>query len=133
MRILYVEDNFINAIIFEETIRLRDGVELRIAEDGAEALERVRSWTPNVLVLDAHLPGMDGFELLRALRCEPGLAKVPAFMCSADAMPDDVKRAAEAGFTGYWSKPINIAKIMSDLDEICAVRVAMAGISGAPL
>jgi len=133
MRILYVEDNPINAILFEEAIRLRDGVELHIAEDSAEALERVRSWTPNVLVLDAHLPGIDGFELLRALRCESGLAKVPAFMCSADTMPDDVKRAAEAGFIGYWSKPINIAKIMSDLDEICAVRVARAAFSSAPL
>src|SRR5207245_4950790 len=133
LRILYVEDNRINAILFEEAIRLRDGVELRLAEDGTEALDHVRSWTPDVLVLDANLPGMDGFELLHALRCEPDLARVPAFMCSADAMPDDVKRAAEAGFTGYWSKPINIAKILSDLEEICAVRVAMATALGAPL
>jgi DNA-binding NarL/FixJ family response regulator len=41
-------------------------------------------------------------------------------MCSADAMPDDVRRAAAAGFAGYWSKPINIARIMSDLDRISA-------------
>jgi CheY-like chemotaxis protein len=118
LRLLYVEDNRINAILFEEAIRLRDGVELRLAEDGAEALEQVRQWKPDVLVLDAHLPGMDGFELLSALRREPGLDEVPAFMCSADAMPDDVQRAAAAGFAGYWSKPINIARIMSDLDRI---------------
>jgi len=122
LRMLYVEDNRINAILFEEALRLRDGIELRLAEDGQEALDQVRGWTPDVLVLDAHLPGMDGFELLEALRREPGLAEVPAFMCSADAMPDDVKRAAHAGFTGYWSKPINIAKILADLDEICAKR-----------
>jgi CheY-like chemotaxis protein len=126
LRMLYVEDNRINAILFEEALRLRDGVELRLAEDGAEALDHVRGWTPDVLVLDAHLPGMDGFALLRALRREPGLADVPAFMCSADAMPDDVKRAADAGFAGYWSKPINIAKILSDLDELCAARAAKA-------
>ncbi len=41
-------------------------------------------------------------------------------------MPDDVKRAADAGFAGYWSKPINIAKILSDLDELCAARAAKA-------
>ena len=82
----------------------------------------MRDWTPDVLVLDAHLPGMDGFELLDALRRQPGLSVTPAFMCSADAMPDDVQRAAAAGFTGYWSKPINIAKIMSDLDRISANR-----------
>ncbi len=122
LRMLYVEDNRINAILFEEALRLRDGIELRLAEDGQEALDQIRDWTPDVLVLDAHLPGMDGFQLLEALRREPGLAEVPAFMCSADAMPDDVKRAAHAGFTGYWSKPINIAKILGDLDEICAKR-----------
>ncbi|CAG1016816.1 two-component system, sensor histidine kinase [Burkholderiaceae bacterium] len=122
LRMLYVEDNRINAILFEEAIRLRDDVELRLAEDGNEALHQVRDWTPDVLVLDAHLPGMDGFELLDALRRQPGLSATPAFMCSADAMPDDVRRAAAAGFTGYWSKPINIAKIMSDLDRISANR-----------
>jgi CheY-like chemotaxis protein/two-component sensor histidine kinase len=118
LRMLYVEDNRINAILFEEAIRLRDGVELRLAEDGAEALLQLRGWQPDVLVLDAHLPGMDGFELLDVLRREPGLAAVPAFMCSADAMPDDMRRAADAGFAGYWAKPINIAKIMSDLDAL---------------
>jgi PAS domain S-box-containing protein len=118
LRMLYVEDNRINAILFEEAIRLREGVELRLAEDGTEALFQVRGWRPDVLVLDAHLPGIDGFALLGLLRREPGLEAVPAFMCSADAMPDDVQRAADAGFAGYWAKPINIAKIMSDLDQL---------------
>ncbi|WP_372528228.1 ATP-binding protein [Piscinibacter sp.] len=120
LRMLYVEDNRINAIVFEEALRLRDGMELRLAEDGVEALDRVRDWRPDVLVLDSHLPGMNGFELLRALRDRAGLVDVPAFMCSADAMPDDIRRAAEAGFTGYWPKPIDIAQIMADLDQLCA-------------
>jgi CheY-like chemotaxis protein len=132
LRILYVEDNRINAILFEEAIRLRKGIELRLAEDGIEAIDHVRGWTPDVLVLDANLPGMNGFELLGALRCKPGLSEVPAFMCSADGMPEDMERAAATGFNGYWSKPINIAKILRDLDDICAARAAKATISGAP-
>ena len=122
LRLLYVEDNRINAILFEEALRLREGIDLRLAENSAEALEHLRDWRPDVLVLDAHLPGMDGFELLRVLRRQPGLEAVPAFMCSADAMPDDIDRAARAGFAGYWSKPINISKIMSDLDRISLGR-----------
>ena len=73
---------------------------------------------PDVLVLDAHLPGMSGYELLRALRQVPGLEEAPAFMCSADAMPDDVQRAKAAGFIGYWTKPIDIARVMQDLDTL---------------
>ena len=61
------------------------GIELRLAEDADEALDIVREWVPDVLVLDAHLPGMNGFELLQTLRVLPGMQSVPAFMCSADA------------------------------------------------
>ncbi len=124
LRMLYVEDNRINALLFEEAIKLRGGVELRIAEDGDEALALVEQWPPEVLVLDANLPGMTGYELLLELRKRPALADAPAFMCSADAMPDDVRRARSAGFLGYWTKPIDIARVMSDLD---ALRYSAAG------
>jgi len=73
---------------------------------------------PEVLVLDAHLPGMSGFDVLRQLRAMPGLSTVPAYMCSADAMPEDVQRAYEAGFIGYWTKPIDIGTVLSDIDAL---------------
>jgi len=123
LRLLYVEDNRINSLLFEEAIKHYGNVDLRIAEDGPEALELVRDWRPQVLVLDAHLPGMSGFEVLVQLREQPGLREAPAFMCSADALPDDVQRALDAGFAGYWTKPIDIARVIRDLDE---VRPALA-------
>ena len=61
-----------------------------------------------VLVLDANLPDMNGYEVLARLRALPALAQVPAFMCSADAMPEDLQRARDAGFQGYWTKPIEM-------------------------
>ncbi|MEY4560990.1 MAG: hypothetical protein RLZZ618_267 [Pseudomonadota bacterium] len=119
LRMLYVEDNRINAILFEGALRMHNSsVELRVAEDGEEALAIAREWSPEVLVLDAHLPGMSGFDVLRELRVMPGLATVPAYMCSADAMPEDVQRAYEAGFIGYWTKPIDIAAILKDIDDL---------------
>ncbi|HXD06109.1 MAG TPA: PAS domain S-box protein [Burkholderiaceae bacterium] len=122
LRMLYVEDNRINAILFEEALKLREQIELRVATDGEDALSLVHHWTPDVLVLDAHLPGMDGFELLDALRARPELARTTAFMCSADAHPDDVRAAADAGFAGYWTKPIDIVRVMHDLDTLLAVE-----------
>jgi PAS domain S-box-containing protein len=115
LRVLYVEDNPINTLLFEHTVGAHQGIELRCAAHGPEALELVSDWEPEVLVLDSHLPGMDGFELLERLRQIPSLQQAPAFMCSADAMPDDVTRARQAGFSGYWAKPINIAQILQDL------------------
>ncbi len=122
LRMLYVEDNRINAILFEEAVRMRGGVELQVAEDGAEALALVRHWQPEVLVLDANLPDMSGYDVLARLRKLPALAGVPAFMCSADAMDEDVQRATAAGFVGYWTKPIDIARVMSDLDRLLPRR-----------
>jgi CheY-like chemotaxis protein len=119
---LYVEDNRINAILFEETVRMRGGIELQVAEDGADALALVQQWQPEVLVLDAHLPDMSGYELLLRLREQPGLAGVPAFMCSADALEEDIRRATAAGFVGYWTKPVDLSLVMSDLGRLLAPR-----------
>lgn len=119
LRMLYVEDNRINAILFEGALRMHNSnVELRVAEDGEEAIALAREWAPEVLVLDAHLPGMSGFDVLQQLRQLPGLDTAPAYMCSADAMPEDVQRAYEAGFIGYWTKPIDISAMLNDIDRI---------------
>ncbi len=118
LRVLYVEDNRINALLFEEAMRLLGGIELQIAESGAEALQLVGGWTPQVLVLDANLPDMNGHELLARLRTHAALAALPAFMCSADAMPEDLERARASGFLGYWTKPIEMAKVSAALDAL---------------
>lgn len=115
LRVLYVEDNRINAMLFEEALRPYSQIELEVAEDGQMALSIAREKTPDVLVLDAHLPGMSGFEVLRALRTVPGLKQAPAYMCSADAMPEDVAKAQDEGFTGYWTKPIDIVEVTNVL------------------
>jgi PAS domain S-box-containing protein len=120
LHVLYVEDNRINAMLFEEALRPYPQIELSIAEDGQMALSIARERTPDVLVLDAHLPGMTGFEVLDALRTLPNLADAPAFMCSADAMPEDVARAQAAGFTGYWTKPIDIVAVTTELCRLAS-------------
>jgi CheY-like chemotaxis protein len=120
MRLLYVEDNRINALLFEEALRTQAHVELRVAENGAQALSIARDWHPEVLVLDSHLPDTSGLELLPKLRALPGLAAAPAFMCSADAMYDEVQRALSAGLEGYWTKPIDFDTVFADLLRVAA-------------
>jgi CheY-like chemotaxis protein len=120
LRVLYVEDNRINAMLFEEALRPYEQIALEIAEDGPMALRTAEQQQPHVLVLDAHLPGISGFEVLKLLRKLPGLAQVPAYMCSADAMPEDLARAKEAGFSGYWTKPIDIVEVTTELCRLAA-------------
>ena len=118
MRVLYVEDNMFNLMLFDEVMQTRNDVELRIAQDGAKGFDIAQTWLPDVLVLDAHLPDTHGIELLRQLREIPELEYTPAFMCSGDTQPEHKKAAQEAGFEGYWTKPVDIDKVFADLDTV---------------
>jgi signal transduction histidine kinase/CheY-like chemotaxis protein len=115
IRVLYVEDNRVNAMLFEAVLGARPDIELRIAETGWEALDIVESWVPDVLVLDANLPDIHGVRLLRQMRELAELKSTPAFMCSADALEEDVQAARAAGFADYWTKPVDFTKVFADL------------------
>jgi two-component system OmpR family response regulator len=118
MRLLYVEDNRLNALLFEEMLHSFPEIELRVAEEGRQALELAASWHPDVLVLDAHLPDISGIELLPRMRALPGLETVPAYMCSADTSPEDIASARRAGFDDYWVKPVNIHLVVEALKSL---------------
>lgn len=123
MRVLYVEDNMFNLMLFDEVMQTREDVELRIAKDGAKGLDIARTWLPDILVLDAHLPDTHGIELLQLMRSIPELQNKPAFMCSGDTQPEHKKAARDAGFEGYWTKPVDIDKLFVDLDRISSHTV----------
>lgn len=113
---LYAEDDRVAALLFAEALRGRDDYELEIAETGAEALSLASQWHPDVLVLDANLPDTTGLALLAALRRQAGLERTPAFVCSADALEDEQRRHLQAGFSGYWLKPVHADRLQADLD-----------------
>jgi PAS domain S-box-containing protein len=125
-RVLYVEDNALNALLFSEALRGAAGIELRVAEDGTAALDAVQGWTPDLLVIDGHLPGAQGHEVLRALRARPGLAATPAVMCSADALPEERERALAHGFVDYWTKPVEVRRLAADIAAVIERRSACA-------
>jgi CheY-like chemotaxis protein len=122
LRVLYVEDNRVCALLFAEALRDLAAIELRLAEDGREARASMVGWTPDVLVLDAHLPDGSGLALLQDLRRLPGLGRTPAYICSADAAPDDVRLALAAGCAGYWVKPLDADALRQRLAAIDAAR-----------
>ena len=115
IRVLYVEDNRVNAMLFEAVLGARPDIDLRIAETGWEALDVVDTWIPDVLVLGANLPDIHGVRLLRQMRELEALKNTPAFMCSADALEEDVQVARAAGFGNYWTKPVDFNKVLADL------------------
>jgi CheY-like chemotaxis protein len=122
LHVLYVEDNRINALLFDEALRSLANVQLSIAEDAPEALATVKAAPPDVLVIDGHLPSMTGHDLLTQIRRLPHMQAVPAFMCSADNLPEHKQRALDVGFTGYWDKPIDIDEVTQVLSTLAAQK-----------
>jgi CheY-like chemotaxis protein len=119
-RVLYAEDDRVAALLFAEALRDRADYELLVAETGAEALALAGEWHPDVLVLDANLPDTTGLALLDALRRQAGLERTPAFVCSADGLEEEQRRHLEAGFCGYWLKPVNPERLRAELDAAAA-------------
>jgi len=124
MHLLYVDDDRINLMLFENACMGLEGVRVSTAASGAEALELARRLAPQLLVIDLHLPDTDGPALLQALRREAALPDVPAFLCSADDGPTVRQIAAGSGFAGCWTKPVDSRSLRR---ELAAVGHAPAG------
>jgi CheY-like chemotaxis protein len=103
-RIAIVEDNRDNRLLLSAIID--DRYELIEYATGRVALDGIRSDPPDLILLDISLPEMDGTEVLRRLRADPALARIPAIALTAHAMRGVRERLLAEGFDGYVVKPI---------------------------
>jgi CheY-like chemotaxis protein len=109
-RILIVDDNPINLKLAQVALRL-DGYDVRTAGDALEARDLVHEFAPELILMDIQLPGMDGLELTRELRQEPGLDGLCIVALTAYAMKGDEERMLAAGCDGYVAKPIDTREL----------------------
>lgn len=101
------------------------GYDVVLVSDGRTALERAARIRPQLIVLDAMMPIMDGFEALRRLKANPELAPIPVFMLTALRRDDDIVTALRLGAADYLSKPFNPDELVARLTRIVPpVRVA---------
>ena len=122
-RLLYIEDNPVNALIVRELVAQRGHLTLDEADDGASGIDRARSAQPDLILLDMQLPDIDGLEVLRRLRADPSTASIPCIALSANAMPEDIQVALGAGFADYWTKPLDFRIFLGALDTLFGKRV----------
>jgi signal transduction histidine kinase/ActR/RegA family two-component response regulator len=117
-KILVADDNRVNRMVVSKMLE-RMGCVIITAENGIEAIELEKSWTPDLIVMDVRMPEMDGLDATRAIRAkerELGAPSLPIIGLSANAMSEHRDTAMSAGMTDYLSKPIKKA----DLTEVLA-------------
>jgi CheY-like chemotaxis protein len=87
------------------------------ASNGTDALELARQSPPDLIVLDWMMPGLDGLEVLQALRREPETAAIPIIMLSSRDQPEDIQRALDLDVTAYLSKPFNPVELLATVER----------------
>jgi PAS domain S-box-containing protein len=113
----YVEDNETNAEVMRGILAQRPQIRLEVSGTGLDGLAAIRLRPPSLILLDMHLPDIDGLELLRHLKHDDDLADIPVVVVSADATGTRISEALSTGASQYLTKPVNVAEILSVLDE----------------
>ncbi len=119
-RLLYVEDDAVNALVMAALVGRRPDLQLEVCGTLAEGLARLRAHPPDLLLLDMQLPDGRGLELLHAIAAEPRLRRLPVVMVSADAMDETVNAALAAGARAYVTKPLAFDEVLRQIDAVMA-------------
>ncbi len=118
LRVLLAEDNALNQQLATELLSRRGAV-IDVANNGVEALERLRMVGPSgydVVLMDLHMPVMDGYEATRQIRADDAFAHVPIVAMTAHALTEERERCLAIGMQGHISKPLDPQKLYATLE-----------------
>lgn len=116
-RILIADDDPLLMELLEHKLQAR-GYKVLKAEDGPTALEAAQQKQPKLIVLDAMMPGLDGFEVLRRLKGDSDTAGIPVVMLTARKSEDDVLQGLSLGATDYLVKPFMPQELITRITKI---------------
>ena len=115
--ILYIEDNLSNLNLVQEILRQQPQVELLSAMQGRLGLDLARKHSPDLILLDIHLPDLNGWEVFSQLRSAEITRNIPVIVISADATPRQIHQFMTAGARDYLTKPLDISAFSRVIEE----------------
>ena len=118
--VLYIEDEPLNMVLMEEVFRNQPQWTLLVADDATTGTRIARESRPDLVLIDMNLPDMHGLALIETLRRDPMTRALRCIALSADAMREQIDAALAAGFDEYWTKPIDVPRVLADLARLLA-------------
>ena len=115
--LLLVEDNEMNRDMLSRRLTRR-GYEVLIAVDGEEGMSRARTDSPELILMDMSLPGLDGWEASRRLKEDSVTRDIPIIALTAHAMTGDREKALEAGCDEFDTKPIQLPALLEKIERL---------------
>jgi PAS domain S-box-containing protein len=116
--VLYIEDNASNLHLLEDVFEEMPQVRLLSAIQGRLGLELARQHRPDLVLLDLHLPDIQGDQVLQQLQADSATSHIPVVMLSADATPNQIERLLAAGARHYMTKPLDIKQLVQVLENL---------------
>jgi len=118
-RVLIVDDDKVIQQLIEVNLEL-EGYETARASDGEEALDQVRVFKPEVIILDVMMPKMDGREVCKRIKADPTTRAIPIVFLSARAQEMDVQSGLELGASAYMTKPFDPVDLLDVIERVLA-------------
>ncbi len=113
-----IADDEPNIVVSLEFMMKREGHRVLVARDGREALALIRSEKPSLVLLDATMPELSGFDVCEAVRADPGIATTRILMLTAKGRETDVARGLGAGADAYVTKPFATRELLERVREM---------------
>jgi DNA-binding response OmpR family regulator len=115
--VMIIEDEPDAAEMFAEMMRV-SGFQVVKMVNSTPAIAALGRQKPDVVILDVMMPDVSGLEVLRFMRREPDLARVPVIVVSAKSMPSDIKSGLDAGASLYLTKPVGFLELKQAVDRV---------------
>jgi signal transduction histidine kinase/DNA-binding LacI/PurR family transcriptional regulator/CheY-like chemotaxis protein len=125
--VLLVQDSAVTEELVRELLE-HAGARVDVAKDGVEAVQRVENRTYDAILMDLHMPKLDGFAATRAIRANPRHSKIPIIALTASARADDRKRCLEVGMNDLLSTPVDAGSLLGRLSDQMKARRTSSGL-----
>ncbi len=119
--VLIIEDEEDAAELFAEMMRV-SGFHVLKTSNSAPALAMMASEKPDVVILDIMMPEVSGLDILRQMRRDPELSRIPVVVVSAKSMPADIKNGMEAGASTYLTKPVGFLDLKDAVERAMGIQ-----------
>ena len=119
--VLIIEDNEKNLKLVRDVLQFK-GYRTLDAVTGEEGVALARKHKPDLILMDYHLPGINGIEAFHQIRGDAATAHIPIVAVTASAMPEDTAKMKQAGFDGFQTKPINVKEFVQAIGEVLAKK-----------
>ena len=117
-----IADDEVNIVISLEFLMKREGFEVSVAKDGAEAVDKIRAERPDLVLLDVMMPKKTGFEVCQEIRADADVASTKILMLTAKGRDTEMAKGLALGADAYMTKPFSTKELVGEVKKLLGIE-----------